>query len=302
LVYVNINSKYSDTMKKLKPLIVITFLIISMLSSRAIYSQTYTPPKTLKLLWETEASLTTCESVCYHAAGNELFASSINGNPTDKDGNGFISKLSVTGEITNLNWITGLNAPKGMGIFNRKLYVTDIDRLVEIDIDKASVIKEYPVPDAKFLNDITIDPDGNVYISDMATSKIHRLANGMMETWLTNANIISPNGLFYEEGEILIGTKKGIFSTNIEDKRTWQVIMVEGGIDGLEGAGNGNYIISDWNGKVQLVNEHKDPVVLLNTTDQKINAADIEFDPVSKTLFVPTFFDNRVMAYELINK
>jgi hypothetical protein len=275
---------------------------MNILSASTIYSQTNQLPKTIYKLWETEATLTTCESVYYHASGNELFASCINGNPTDKDGNGFISKLSLSGEITTLNWIAGLNAPKGMGIFNRKLYVSDIDRVIEIDLDKAAIIKEYPVPEAKFLNDITIDPDGNVYISDMATSKIHRLANGIMETWLTNANIISPNGLFYEEGEILIGTKNGIFSTNIEDKRTWQVIMVEGGIDGLEGAGNGNYIISDWNGKVQLVNEHKDPVVLLNTTDQKINAADIEFDPVSKTLFVPTFFDNRVMAYELIKK
>jgi hypothetical protein len=289
-------------MKKLKLLILTAVIAIGMLTCSSIYSQTNQLPKTIYKLWETEATLMTCESVCYHAAGNELFASCINGNPADKDGNGFISKLSLAGEITTLNWITGLNAPKGMGIFNRKLYVADIDRVVEIDLDKEAIIKEYPVPDAKFLNDITIDPDGNVYISDMATGKIHRLTNGIIETWLMNDNIISPNGLFYEEGEILIGTKNGIFSTNIEDKRTWQVIMVTGGIDGLEGAGNGNYIISDWNGKVQLVNEHKDPVVLLNTTDQKINAADIEFDPVSKTLFVPTFFDNRVMAYDVIKK
>jgi hypothetical protein len=257
---------------------------------------------TLKKLWESPNSFTTCESVCYDAKDNLLFISCINGNPADKDGNGFISKLSLAGDIEKLNWITGLNAPKGMGIFQRKLYVTDIDRILEIDIDKGVIIKDHPVKDAKFLNDITIDPGGNVYISDMATGKIHRLFSGVVETWLEDKNLSSPNGLFYEDGEILIGTKNGIFSTDIESKRTWLIVKETGGIDGLEGDGHGNYLISDWMGKIQLVNPNQEPVLLNNTTDQNINAADIEYIPATKTLFVPTFLDNRVMAYELIYK
>ena len=43
-------------------------------------------------------------------------------------------------------------------------------------------------------------------------------------------------------------------------------------------------------------------ILLINTTDQMINAADIEYVPATKTLYVPTFSDNRVMAYELIYK
>jgi hypothetical protein len=256
----------------------------------------------LKKLWETPDLLTTCESVCYDPTGHLLFASCINGNPTDKDGNGFISKLSQTGEIITLKWIEGLNAPKGMGIFMKKLFVTDIDQIVEIDLEKSVIIKQYPVEGAKFLNDITIDPSGNVYVSDMATGKIHRLTKGVLETWLENENITGPNGLFYEAGEILIGTKNGIFSTNIEDKRTWQIIKNTGGIDGLESDGHGSYIISDWMGKIQLVNSNQDPVILINTSDQRINAADIEYFSGNNTLYVPTFNDNRVMAYELIYK
>ena len=198
----------------------------------------------------------------------------------------------LTGEITTLNWITGLNAPKGMGIFMRKLYVTDIDRIIEIDIDKASIVKEYPVKDAKFLNDITIDKEGNVYISDMGTGKIHRLFKGVVETWLENKNIFSPNGLFYEDGEILIGTKQGIFSTLIEDKRTWQIVKNTGGIDGLEADGHGSYLISDWMGKIQLVNSNKENVLLINTTDLMINAADIEYVPQLK----PCMFRHSVIT------
>jgi hypothetical protein len=256
----------------------------------------------LKKLWETPGSLTTCESVCCDPAGQILYVSCINGNPTDKDGNGFIAKLSSSGDIITIKWIDGLDAPKGMGIYLKRLFVTDIDKIVEIDIDKSAVVKEYPVEGAKFLNDIAIDSEGDVYISDMATGKIHRLTKGHLETWLENENISSPNGLFYEEGEILIGTKNGIFSTNIEDKRTWQIIAKTGSIDGLEADGRGSYIISDWMGKIQLVNSNQDPIILSNTSDLRINAADIEYFSGTKTLYVPTFSDNRVIAYELIYK
>lgn len=277
------------------------FLILSLLSLNIIaQNENYEHSVSLQKLWETPDVLTTCESVCYYDAAKVIFVSCIDGNPTDKDGNGFISQVSIGGEIIMLKWVTGLNAPKGMGIVDNKLYVTDIDRIVEINISDAVIIKEYKVEGAKFLNDITIGQEGDVYISDMATTKIHRIKNGILETWFTNSELIGPNGLFYENKELLVGTKKGIYSIRIEDKRLWQLIKNTGGIDGLEADGQGNYIISDWQGKIQLVNIEKDPVVLLNTSDKNINAADIEYIPERNMLFVPTFSDNRVMAYEIL--
>ncbi len=289
-------------MKKIIIPVLISLIASQITGINAVEAQQSKATVSLKKLWETPSLLTTCESVCYNAKDYSLFVSCINGNPTDKDGNGFISKLSVTGEIITLKWIDGLDAPKGMGIYLSNLYVTDVDKIVEIDINKAVIINEYPLQGAKFLNDITIGPDGSVYISDMATGKIHRLFKGVVETWLQNGKVESPNGLFYEDGEILIGTKDAIFSTKIEDKRTWIIVGNTGGIDGLEADGHGNYIISDWMGKVQLVNSNNDPIILLNTTEQGMNAADIEFVPATKILYVPTFVDNRVMAYELIIK
>lgn len=256
----------------------------------------------LEKLWSTPDVLTTSESVCYDAKQNVIYVSCINGNPVDKDNNGFIAMLSLEGKLISLNWITGLNAPKGMGIFNDRLYVTDIDKIIEIDIPNSLIIGEYPVKDARFLNDITIDPEGNVYISDMATNKIHLLKDGKTEKWLEDDLIIKPNGLFYENGDILIGCSDGIFAVRISDKKTWHIIKNTGGIDGLESDGKGNYIISDWMGKIQLVNSDKKPVTLLNTTDAGMNAADIEFIPGRNTLLVPTFSDNRVVGYRLISE
>jgi len=74
------------------------------------------------------------------------------------------------------------------------------------------------------------------------------------------------------------------------------------GIDGLKPDGKGNYIISDWQGKVQLVNTEKKPEVLLNTTKAGINAADIEFIIDQKLLLIPTFGANCVVAYRVLTE
>ena len=72
-----------------------------------------------------------------------------------------------------------------------------------------------------------------------------------------------------------------------------------GGIDGLEGVGDGRYLFSDWSGNVYLVGKDKKIEKIMDTTPAGINAADIEFIPEKKLLLVPTFGDNRIMAYEL---
>src|ERR1044072_8132423 len=87
----------------------------------------------LNKLWETPANLKDPESVAYESKQNFLFVSNMNGQPDQKDQNGFISKVSPSnGSIIELNWITGLNAPKGIVITNNnsKLYVSDITDLV----------------------------------------------------------------------------------------------------------------------------------------------------------------------------
>ena len=251
--------------------------------------------------WATADILTTSESVLYEPGEKMLYVSCINGNPTDKDGNGFISQVTLSGEIVLLKWATGLNAPKGMAVSKGMLYVTDIDRVVRIDLESGKILKEFPVEGARFLNDITTDNEGNIYISDMATYKIHRIHNDALGTWLEDENIVSPNGMNFSDGEVLIGTKKGIYGVRIEDKRIWQIVSVDGGIDGLKLYDKNNYIISDWVGRVQMVSPGDENLLLLDLSKKNMNAADLEYIPENNLLLIPTFSDNRVVAYELIN-
>ena len=248
--------------------------------------------------WETPAILKVPESVCFDPESRLIFVSNINGKPTDKDGNGFVATLSAEGSVSKSPWITGLNAPKGMGIYKGILYVSDIDRVAAIEIASKNIIKFYEFPEAKFLNDIAIDEKGAVYISDMMSTKIYRIYDGKSETWLDDEILTGPNGLFIEGNQLLIGCNK-IVRAGLEDKKLTVWLENTGSIDGLEGTGDGRYLFSDWKGSVCLVGTDKKIEKILDTSAAGINAADIEFLPSMMLLLVPTFNDNRVVAYEL---
>ena len=115
---------------------------ISLYNNYQAHAQQQVEHTKINKLWETTNDLKNPESVAYAPKQNVLFVSNVNGNPTQKDQNGFISKVSPSnGNIIELNWVTGLNAPKGVAISNNnsRLYVSDITDLVEIDIDNGKI-------------------------------------------------------------------------------------------------------------------------------------------------------------------
>ena len=257
----------------------------------------------LEKKWETKKKFQVPESVLYDPVRNVIYVSNIKGNPGRKDGNGFISKVALDGKIEKLKWIKGLDAPKGLGIYKDKLYVADLDLLVEIDINKGKVLNKYPAPNAIFLNDVAVDDSGNVYVSDTAAknSVIYRFRNGKITVWIKDKKVNQPNGLYAEGNKLIFGNfGDGCLNIiNLSNKQITTLARTGAGIDGIAGDGNGNYFISDWEGKTSLVCPSGQIIELLNTTAQKINAADISFIRSKKLLLVPTFFDNRIMAYEV---
>jgi len=260
----------------------------------------------LKKVWETDRSLKVPESVIYDIQRGILYVSNINGNPLEKDGNGFISKVKLDGSIENLEWVTGLNAPKGSAISEDKFYVTDIDELVVIDINTGNKLISYIRAESIFLNDVATDQAGNVYVSDYSkdNSAIYRLNEDKFEIWMQNDEIGQPNGLFIHENELYVGNSADgkIKAIDIENGDIRTVAVVGSGIDGLKMDGEGNFIVSDWAGKTSFVSNNGDVTELLNTTDEKINSADLEYIIEKNLLIIPTFFDDRLVAYELLEK
>ncbi len=255
--------------------------------------------------WETGKELRVPESVLYAESENILYVSNINGRPTEKNRQGFISKVSLDGKIEVLKWATGLNAPKGSAIHGNRFYVSDIDQLVKIDLKTGKISAKYPAAGAIFLNDVAIDASGNVYVTDMSTknSVIYRLTQGKMTAWMKGKEISNPNGLYMEEKRLVVGNSGdgSLKVINLADKKITTLARVGSGIDGLRSDGRGNYFISDWKGKTSLVTGSGRVIVLMDTTPSKINSADLEYIRTRKLLLIPTFFDNRVMAYKVEN-
>ncbi|HYG04014.1 MAG TPA: hypothetical protein VD927_16325 [Chryseosolibacter sp.] len=256
-------------------------------------------PLTLNLKWETDTVLTTCESVLYDQERDLLYVSNINGQPDGKDGNGFISKVNLDGKVIELEWVKGLNAPKGLGQYKDKLYVADIDRVLEVDVSNGKITKSFAVDDAKFLNDITVDSTGRIYISDTGAGNIMLIENGKLTKWMEN--IDAPNGLLAEGNKLQMLTWSGqtVNTIDVPSKQvTMRIDSIEN-LDGIEAMADAGYILSSWNGLIHYVDEDWNNTMVLDLRADSVNSADIEYIEARKLLLVPTFFKNSVRAYEV---
>ncbi|MFY0598817.1 MAG: ATP-binding protein [Cyclobacteriaceae bacterium] len=252
-------------------------------------------------IWASDTTILTPESVVYNSEEKVLYVSCINGvPPTAKDGDGFIAKISASdGSTIDLDWVTGLNAPKGMGLLDGKLYATDIDEIVEIDITTGEITNKYAVTDATFLNDIDISADGGVYASDMKSNKIHLLKDGAISTVVESSDFGGANGLLHLGDKLMLSTSGSgnFFEINTNDW-TYKIVTdsIFGG-DGVEKSGD-DYLVSSWSGELYYVSATGEKTKMIDTKGVS-NKADFDFDDASNTIYMPTFFGNQVIAYKL---
>lgn len=255
----------------------------------------------LEFLWQTDSLLTTCEAALYDKVSKVIYVTNINGEPWGKDDNGFISTINAKGEITNLKWIEGLSAPKGMGIISGKLYVNDIDDLVEIDMETQTILKRYHIEGNPQLNDVTVSEDGIVYSSGSNSNAIYKLEKGELQAIVKDSTERLNGLLWQKEALYFADSGKHTFGTlNLEDK-TFKILTEDiGHADGIIRLENDDFIVSNWKGEVFYINS-KDwsKTKLLDTKDQSIYAADIDFIHETQMLLVPTFFNNRIVCYKL---
>jgi hypothetical protein len=252
---------------------------------------------TVQKLWATDTILKVPESVLVDDKENCLWVSNIDGAANGKDGKGSISKLSKTGTPINLDLITGLNAPKGMAKYKQELYVADLTELVVIDIKKGIIKNKIKVEGSVFLNDVTVNKNGAVFVSDSRTGKVHRYENNMVT--IEVENLQGPNGLLSIDDQLLILDRGSLLS--LTPGGTISKIMdgMDPSTDGIEKVAPNQYIVSCWNGIVYFVEAGAQKITLFDTRSEKINSADIGYDAKNKIIYVPTFLKNSVVAYQL---
>lgn len=270
--------------------IIVFFLLL--LASVTGKAQTHS----LEKIWETSAIIPIPESILPDSANHILYVSLINGGGWVSDGIGGVGKLGIDGKNFDSTWITGLNAPKGLGRFKNKMFAADNSVVVVIDIKKGKVIKKIPIENANGLNDITVDSKGIVYVSDSRQAKIWRIEKNVPTLYLDNMKGV--NGLKAIGDDLYIGEGKHFIKAD-KNKNITKIAEMPQGIDGLEPVGNGDFILTGWSGYIFYVAASGHIETLLDSHAEKMNTADISFDQAKRILYVPTFNAKKVVAYQL---
>lgn len=250
----------------------------------------------LSKIWETDSVVAVPESVLPDFKNNRLYVSLIDGGPWDADAKGGVARLSADGKNYEASWVSGLNAPKGMGQHGNRLYVADIGDVVVIDMSNGKIIKKIAIEGASGLNDLTVSDKGIVYVSDSRTSKIWRIEKDRPTLFLDDVK--GANGLRAVKDEVIFAQGKSLMKADSKKQVTKSTDVLEG-IDGIEPIGNGDFITTSWVGYIYYVYADGRYETLLDTREQKKNAADIGYDPVKKIVYVPTFMGKTVAAYQL---
>jgi len=263
----------------------------------------------LELVWEAQG-FNNPESVIYDPASDVLFVSNVNGSPVDKVGNGYISKVLLDGTMLSKQWVIGLNAPKGLAIYEGTLYVADIDTLVVIDIASGTISNRYQVDDAKFLNDVAANKDGKIFVTDMVLNRIHCFCDDQFSIWLESPELENPNGLHTEEENLILaawGVMTEGFATEVpghlksisfKDKSITSLGGEPiGNLDGVESDGSDGYYVTDWMvGKLYQINKAGDATLLLELEQ---GMADLEVILEKNLIILPMMNNDKVLAYEI---
>ena len=251
----------------------------------------------LNKLWQTDSILAIPESVLPDLDKKVLYISLIDGAPWEIDGKGGVAKLSLEGKVVDANWITGLNAPKGMGLYKNKLYIADMAQVVIADSKTGKIESKLDVAGAEGLNDVSINDKGIVFVTDSKNGKVFKVEDGKASVHLENIEGINgikviKNELYVLGGPVLYKVKADKSLVKVADG------FLQGG-DGLEPLKAGGFIVSCWGGLIYFVDAQGKSELLLDTREEKINTADIGYNPNGNIIYVPTFFKKSVIAYSI---
>src|SRR6186713_2124862 len=253
-----------------------TLLIVILFNSSLLFAQ-----HKLEKLWETDSVLKVPESVLFDGDNKVLS----------------VAKVGLDGKVIAVEWVSGLNAPKGMGLYKGKLYVADLNELVVIDIAGGKIEKRIVVSGAEGLNDVSVSSAGIVYVSDSKAKKIFVVKDGVSELLLDTLK--GPNGVLMRGDDFYLLDAGGMYKMNKDKTLTKITDGMDGGTDGIENISGNDFIVSCWQGVVWYISADGNKQQLLDSRPDKKNTADIGMDAKNKIIYVPTFWRNTIVAYRV---
>lgn len=231
------------------------------------------------------------ESIDFHAPSNRYFISNTQtGSIKYRNPDGSIGTL-----ISNLT-----PAPYGIEIIGDTLYACCASFLRGYDINTGQQVISINTG-ATFLNGITHDNNGNIYVTDYTGKRIHRVrylenTSNIMISGLT----ANPNGIIYDQVHnrcvyVNWGSNAKIMQLNLSDS-TVSVLQQTSytNIDGIARDNNDNYYIAVWgnNSIVRYAANFSTSAEIVATGMNK--PADIYYNLNTDTLAVPNSGNNTI--------
>ncbi len=280
-----------------------------------------TAPSTASKVGET-AGFNVPESVKYDAELDVYFVSNVNGNPSQKDNNGWIARVHADsiGVMTKL--VEGgksgvnLNAPKGMAIRGDTLFVADIDMLRRFNKKTGESFGNVSLREqqATFLNDVAAGPDG-IYVTDTGirfdaqgamthpgVNRVFKVVGTLVTSARLNADsLLNPNGIAWDakNSRFVLAPFGGpsISAWKPGDSTFTTMVTGPGGYDGVEVMDNGNVLVSSWTDSTVYIlhgGTHMMPLV------KNVSApADIGVDTKRNLVAIPRFNDGKVEYWRI---
>jgi sugar lactone lactonase YvrE len=265
------------------------------------------------------ANLQGPESARYDRDLDVWFVSNVNGAPTGKDNDGYISRLRPDGTPYNVKFIEGgkkgitLNAPKGLAISGDTLWVADIDFARAFNKRTGAAIANVTIRGrVKFLNGAAVGPDGAIYMTDTGIifgakgemshpgpDQVLRITRGAASVALTSPKLEAPNGIAWDRKEnrfvIVSFAGNGIYGWKPGDKDVKSLGTGPGQQDGVVVLPDGRILATSW--------ADSSLFVLDNGKTRKVatgiaSPADIDFDEKDSRVAVPQLMVDKVQFWE----
>jgi hypothetical protein len=246
------------------------------------------------------------EAVRYDPEQNVYFIANFTGGGNDQDSTGFITKADAEGNILELRFITGseevpLHAPRGMFIVNETLWAADVLGVhgFNKNTGEQTDFVDFSEFDIGFLNDISANNDGILYVTDMGNPRVYKVEEGSAAVYLDSLEY-APNGITLnpENSDFILAPWNGdqTFHAFNSDGEIYEFATLDGGyFDGIEFIGPNLFSASQQDSSIRVFNKHAERI-LIKTIGRP---ADIGINTQSNHIAVPYIALDRVDIWKL---
>ena len=245
------------------------------------------------------------EAVRYDEELDVYFVSCFVGS-TSGDANGYVSKVSSSGEIIELKYMTGteqypFDAGRGMYITGDTLWVADHSGVHYFNKKTGTQIGfvDFSRFEPGFINDI-VGKDGDLYVTDTGQRKVYRIRN--LEVELVKENLpIMPNGITtLPNGNLVFapwndGPEIYQYDVSNDSLSIYATAAGSNNYDGIEYFDGGLITSTQFDSSLHLMIDGRDELFIKLPG----RPADIAIDPNRGIVAVPYVALNRVDFWEL---